>query len=866
VPVDLDPTTGNATISYTDSDTTDGVTLDLTTGEVTVDPMTEPGEYILTYEVCSLTMPAVCEETIVTVVVPAAVVATDDTATVSGTVGTDGGTGITNVISANPTTADTVNGNDAVLGTDITITSTNDPEDGVELNPLTGEVTVEAGTIPGVYTIDYEVCSVVDSTVCDTATATITVEATVIAEDDTLTLDGNDGETSSSVVDSNDTINGIVPVIGDTVSMTVTDSDLTDGVSLDATTGEVTVASGTLPGDYTLSYELCSIEDTDACDTATVTVTVPSVVIADIEAYTLDGTNGEDSPSVIDAGDTINGVTAVLSTTVTISNITDTDTTDGVSLESTTGIVTVDPMTAPGEYTIIYEVCSIEDPTVCDETSVTVTVPADIIAVDDISTSADGTNGLTITNIVDANDTLNGNPAELGIDVLIESVNDPEDGVTLNTLSGEVIVEPNTAPGLYSIDYRVCSVFDSTSCDTATIEVTVDSDIVANIDEIMLNGTSGETSVTNVVDSNDTLNGNVAELGVDVTITSINDLDALDGVVLDSTTGLVTVDPGTEPGDYIIEYTICSVFDTSACSTNQVTVVVPSEILAEEDFYSVNGITGGTSENVTNDDTLNGNIVTIDGDVTFSSFDFDTTDGVYFDDTTGQVTVDPLTPAGEYIFEYTICSIENALVCDVTTVTVSVSGTIEAVDDEATFENGGTIENIIDNDLLNNLLPILNEDVIISNVDYLNPVDGIELNTITGEVEVDEETPSGEYLIEYQICSVYNTLNCDVAYITITVPEEEIIIFNEFSPNDDGVNDTFEIDGLKNYPNNRLTIYNRWGNIVYEKEGYDNTFDGISDGRATIKDNDQLPVGTYFYELYLGEGEDSKSGWLYINR
>jgi len=100
----------------------------------------------------------------------------------------------------------------------------------------------------------------------------------------------------------------------------------------------------------------------------------------------------------------------------------------------------------------------------------------------------------------------------------------------------------------------------------------------------------------------------------------------------------------------------------------------------------------------------------------------------------------------------------------------------------------------------------------------------------------------------------------------ITIETICLTIFNEFSPNNDGVNEVFYIDCIDRYPNNKLIIYNRWGNIVYQKDGYDNTFDGISNGRAVIYTQNKLPVGTYYYLLDLGDGSKPKSGWLYINR
>ncbi|RED26821.1 putative repeat protein (TIGR01451 family)/gliding motility-associated-like protein [Flavobacterium cutihirudinis] len=92
-----------------------------------------------------------------------------------------------------------------------------------------------------------------------------------------------------------------------------------------------------------------------------------------------------------------------------------------------------------------------------------------------------------------------------------------------------------------------------------------------------------------------------------------------------------------------------------------------------------------------------------------------------------------------------------------------------------------------------------------------------------------------------------------------TVSPNCLKIWNEFSPNDDGQNDTFYIDCITQYPNNKLEIFNRWGNIVYYKQGYDNTWDGKAEGSAKT-----LPEGTYFYILDLGDGSPKTSGWLYL--
>ncbi len=93
----------------------------------------------------------------------------------------------------------------------------------------------------------------------------------------------------------------------------------------------------------------------------------------------------------------------------------------------------------------------------------------------------------------------------------------------------------------------------------------------------------------------------------------------------------------------------------------------------------------------------------------------------------------------------------------------------------------------------------------------------------------------------------------------VSVSPNCLKIYNEFSPNDDGQNDTFYIDCITQYPDNQLEIFNRWGNLVYYRKGYNNTWDGKEDGSAKT-----LPEGTYFYVLDLGNGSAKKSGWVYL--
>jgi len=80
------------------------------------------------------------------------------------------------------------------------------------------------------------------------------------------------------------------------------------------------------------------------------------------------------------------------------------------------------------------------------------------------------------------------------------------------------------------------------------------------------------------------------------------------------------------------------------------------------------------------------------------------------------------------------------------------------------------------------------------------------------------------------------------------------------TPNADGANDVFFIQNVETFPNNELTIYNRWGHKVYETRGYANDWDGTYKGKP-------LPVGTYYYYIKLNDPEDrSHSGYISILR
>ena len=113
----------------------------------------------------------------------------------------------------------------------------------------------------------------------------------------------------------------------------------------------------------------------------------------------------------------------------------------------------------------------------------------------------------------------------------------------------------------------------------------------------------------------------------------------------------------------------------------------------------------------------------------------------------------------------------------------------------------------------------------------------------------------------YEVCDYYN--RCDSAWVYISI-EDLVSPPQLFTPNDDGENDYYVIKGLERYSNNNFVVYNRWGNKVYEKQDYENNWDGYANVRTVMGDR-KLPIGVYYYILTYGE-RPPKAGALFLER
>ena len=110
---------------------------------------------------------------------------------------------------------------------------------------------------------------------------------------------------------------------------------------------------------------------------------------------------------------------------------------------------------------------------------------------------------------------------------------------------------------------------------------------------------------------------------------------------------------------------------------------------------------------------------------------------------------------------------------------------------------------------------------------------------------------------DYFIYEVCTPDGCVSMTANIIVDCGDFKVYTGFSPNGDGINDFFRIDGLEQFEKHSIRIFNRWGSLVFETQQYNNDWYGTHEGR-------DLPDGTYFYMI---ETDGNRStGYLQIGR
>jgi uncharacterized repeat protein (TIGR01451 family)/gliding motility-associated-like protein len=803
---------------------------------------------------------------------------------------------------------DLFNGN-PILPREVNIRSVSPSNPLVTIDVDNGTITV--GNVPsGLYTIIYTICEAEtdpENTNCSTATVTVLVSNELVASDDSLISSANNNNIGNIFEDNGngpDVLNGeTVTILNVSIRNVIASNPL---VTVDVATGNIMV--GDVPvGTYQIEYTICETGTDPAesnCSTATVTVEVRNLIVANDDLVTTSANNPNAGNVLEDNGngaDTFNG-TELTAGQVSVSVVSTSN--PLVTLDTATGNISVGNVVS-GSYTIDYTICETgTDPAEsnCSTATVTVEVRNLIVANDDLVTTA--ANNPNAGNVLEDNgngaDTFNGKGLTAG-QVSISVVSTSHPLVTLDTATGNIVVG-EVGGGTFEVAYSICEIGSNpVNCKSAVVTVIVeieDIKIEANDDIVQdVRGKSGAVNIINILD-NDLLNGeaiNLSDVIISVSgnqvlnpipFTNSNSLPE-SNVVLNPD-GSVNVAADTEPDTYVLDYSICSSSDPSICDTATIRVIVQvSSIIANDDNYGpLNGILGATFGNVIENDSINGIPVNL-SDVILSWLSGSPELTLNED---GSITLASNTPSGEYILLYNLCEARDPNNCVTAIVKVVVIGEVDLSIEKTSngievwgsevFEYLITVSNIGLADATN----VTIEDLLPEGIDF----ESQEVKSSISSLEINFEQQGNKLIWTLPVLPV--NVNVDIRlnvlaqniegtkpFVVInnaTVKGEELetnlnnnsatdinainpfFIPNVFTPNGNGVNDTFEIVGINKFVKNDLVIFNRFGDEIFHAENYRNNWDASG-----------LVAGTYFYVLRgvdrFGVNQEFK-GWIQV--
>lgn len=121
-----------------------------------------------------------------------------------------------------------------------------------------------------------------------------------------------------------------------------------------------------------------------------------------------------------------------------------------------------------------------------------------------------------------------------------------------------------------------------------------------------------------------------------------------------------------------------------------------------------------------------------------------------------------------------------------------------------------------------------------------------------------------QYLYAGEYSVVISDFNSCVRVDTFTVDfdgfENCFFVPTVFTPNGDGVHDYWQIDGVYLFPSIQIQVFNRWGQLLFESNGYDTPWDGTHNGK-------ELPTADYYFIIILNDGErEPLTGTITIKR
>ncbi|MHC0442180.1 Ig-like domain-containing protein, partial [Flavobacterium sp. 3-210] len=826
---------------------------------------------------------------------------------------------------------DTRNGQ-PLTASEVKITTTvADPSGYLTLDPTTGVATLGANAPAGTYSLTYSICDKTNASNCSTATVTLTVNAPIVipvidaVTETTTAINSNNGGTTISLT-ANDTLNGTPVTVGTgtgKVTFTLV-STLPTGLTLNADK-TITVAPGTASGSYEVEYTICDNDHPLNCDTVKsyIQVTGDLLVLKDDLAGPIAGVNHPVTVINVLGNDTKNGL-PITASAVNLS-VTIADPTGYLTLNAD-GTIILKESSPAGTYGLTYQVCELNT-TNCKTADVKVTV---VLPTMTVTTNSYCSNDVPYVsyNVTPDNFTTN----NLLTIKWIDSDNNIVATQTNLPLSGSIlwpgaIVDSNgigvdwpgwlfangqwtegadgfekTRTGVtieFSLNPTVSMIVSyppaTPQCNARpTFEIKANNDAAGPID-----AKKGISTALNIF-SNDRLNGT----SVNQTAVVLTTVIPNPNLILNAD-GSVDVKTGTASGTYQLTYQICEASNSSNCSQAVVNVTVinsedpaPSpQIITKDDLQvNVDGINGQLEFiNVLDNDLVNG--LPIDpANIMITNIP----KSPYFEfNADGTVNVKPNTPGGSYTLVYQVCEKANSSNCSSSTLNVFVEVPNIAIIKTAVFndENGNGFANA--GETITYKFKISNiGNVPLTNVSVSDPLPGLVVSGQAINLGVGESNDNN-FTAKYKITQsdiISGTVSNQATAFgksargvevedksddesnsgdrptVLSLDGCKIKVLNAFSPNGDSKNARFYIQGIECYPDNTVEIYNRWGVLVFDIDHYNNedrVFVGVSAGRATIKESDGLPLGTYFYILKYKDNDSNQheqSGYLYLNK
>lgn len=258
-------------------------------------------------------------------------------------------------------------------------------------------------------------------------------------------------------------------------------------------------------------------------------------------------------------------------------------------------------------------------------------------------------------------------------------------------------------------------------------------------------------------------------------------------------------------------------------------------------------------------DVLNG-ATTNPGDILSTSISVQPQKGVAVVNPDGSIDYTPSSGnSGTDSFEFTVCN--QCGLCNTAMATITIINEPPVVNvPPANGQAGGTVQV----DVLSGITDINGNIDLSSLAVIIQPLSGASANfDANGNLLVDytEVNFTGTDQLTIEVCD-FDGL-CTQEIITIEIAEPAVSVYNAVSPNGDGKHDYLEIEGIEFYTSSRVIVMNRWGDIVYQVNGYDNNnvrFEGLTSNGG------ELPSGTYYYQIDLGDGSAATTGYFSLRR